>query len=416
MVVGVNVVNPMRASVADQNTLLSQLKAAKVRVIRCGISHDNKGIDFAQRAAAQDIRIQLIVSPEYVPNAPTRPYEPNKFPEMWSGHPLSFADPALSRTAFQHLFDSLDANGIALAGVELGNEINWAAFNPEFPLPGEGKILSREDLAHDPEGKQIAKGFLQYIEVLAVLKDVRDHSRLNRSTPIISAGLVSAKDGEKLYNNKKEDMVSLAAAIEFLRAHGLDSLVDAYGVHSYPSTAQPGNPTAAAQRAARLNSVDLAQCRAKGSSEGKPCWITEWGFPNKDLSCPAKEAGRTLLVEELRRDFAAVAAEHRLAGIDYFSWNSDPWSKQIDPDSVYRCGALTESGRQAIAPAGEEKSAGLGASSVSMRVRVGTPHMSTACRSQPQTQKMRRILPFSSLTTVLTLASQVVYFYDTAFL
>lgn len=53
MVVGVNVVNPMRASVADQNTLLSQLKAAQVRVIRCGVSNDDKGIDFAKRAAAQ---------------------------------------------------------------------------------------------------------------------------------------------------------------------------------------------------------------------------------------------------------------------------------------------------------------------------------------------------------------------------
>jgi hypothetical protein len=30
--------------------------------------------------------------------------------------------------------------------------------------------------------------------------------------------LVSAKDGEKLYNNKKEDMVSLSATIAFLRA------------------------------------------------------------------------------------------------------------------------------------------------------------------------------------------------------
>ena len=98
--------------------------------------------------------------------------------------------------------DSLDANGITLAGVELGNEINWAAFNPEFPLPGEGKILSLQDLADDPEGKQIAKGFLQYVKVLAALKEVRDHSRLNRSTPIILGGLVSAKDGEKLYNNK----------------------------------------------------------------------------------------------------------------------------------------------------------------------------------------------------------------------
>jgi hypothetical protein len=370
LVVGVNVVNPMRAKLADQNTLLGQLKTAQARVIRCGVSDDDKGIDFARRAAAQGIRIQLIVSPEYPPNSPTRAYQPNEFPAMWGGHPLSFADPALSKAAFQHRFDSLDAGGLELAGVELGNEINWAAFNPEFLLPGEGKILSLQDLAHDPEGQQIAKGFLQYTKVLAVLKDVRDHSRLNRSTPIISAGLVSAKDGEKPYNNKKEDMVSLAATIAFLRTHGLDSLVDAYGVHSYPSSAQPGNPTAAAQRAARLSSVDLAECRAKGAAGGKPCWITEWGFPNKDLSCPAKETGRTLLVEELRSDFAAAAAEHRLVGIDYFSWNSDPWSKQTDPDSVYRCGALTESGRQAIAPAGQEKSPDPGAS---IRVRVGVP-------------------------------------------
>ncbi len=195
-----------------------------MRVIRCGISNDDKGIDLAKRAAAQGIRMQLIVGPQYSPNAPTRPYQPNVFPAMWGGHPLSYADQVLSRTAFQHLFDSLDADGIELAGIELGNEINWATFNPEFPLPGEGKILSFEDLSHDPEGKQIAKVFLQYINVLEVLKEVRDHSRLNRNTPIILAGMVSAKDGEKLYNNKQEDMVSLAATIEFLRAHGLDSL------------------------------------------------------------------------------------------------------------------------------------------------------------------------------------------------
>ena len=370
MVVGVNVVNPMRASVANQDVLLSQLKAAQVRVIRCGISHDDKGTDFVKRAAAQGIRIQLIVGPQYKPNAPSRPYQPGVFPAMWGGHPLSFADPELSKTDFQELFDRLDANGIALAGVELGNEINWAAFNPEFPLPGEGKILSLKDLADDPEGKQIAKGFLQYIKILAVLKEVRDHSRLNPSTPIILGGLVSAKYGEKLYNNKKEDKVSLAATIAFLRAHGLDSLVDAYGVHSYPSPGQPGNPTAAAQRVARLNSVDLAECRAVGTAGGKPCWMTEWGFPNTDLSCPPKETGRTLLIEELRGDFAAAAAEHRLVGIDYFSWDSDPWSKQVDADSVYRCGALTESGQQAIAPEGQEKRPDFIAS---IRVRVGVP-------------------------------------------
>src|SRR5580700_6488314 len=337
IVVGVNVVNPMRASIADQNAVFSQLEAAHVHVIRCGISNDEKGIDYAKRAKAKGIRILLGVGAEYLPNAPTRPYQPDKFPAMWGGPPLSYADPELSRAFYQKLFDALDANGIVLAGIELGNEINWAAFNPEFLLPGEGKILSLDDLAHDPEGKQIAKGFLQYIKILQTLKDVRDHSKLNKSTPIISAGLVAAKDGDKLYNNKKEDMVSLSATISFLRSGGLDSLVDAYGVHIYPSAWKPGNPAAEAQRLGDLYGIDLAECRAKGAKDGKPCWVTEWGFPNPDVTCPPTETARTMLIEELRGDFAKAAATHLLAGIDYFAWDSDPWSKTIDSDSVYRC-------------------------------------------------------------------------------
>jgi len=372
VVVGVNVVNPMRASVTNQNVLFDQLQAAGVHVIRCGISNDDKGIDFAKRAAAHGIRIQLITGAQYAPDAPSRPYQPEVYPAMWGGHPLSYAyaDPELSKAAFQKLFDNLDANNLELAGVELGNEINWAAFNPEFPLPGEGKILSLQDLDHDPEGQHIANGFLQYIKVLAVLKDVRDHSRLNRTTPIISAGLVDAKDGDRLYNNKKEDMVSLSAPIAFLRGHGLDSLADAYGVHIYPSPGQPGNPTAAAQRADRLNNLDFAECRAKGSPEGKPCWVTEWGFGNNDVSCPPNEAGRTLLIEEIRRDFDAIAAEHRLVGIDYYSWDSDPWSKKVDPSSIYRCGVLTESARQAVAPQGKATAPD---PTATLRFRVGVP-------------------------------------------
>jgi len=376
IVVGANVVNPLRASVADQNAVFAQLHAAGVHVIRCGISADAKGIDFAKRAAAQDIKIELGVGLKYATGAPTRPYQPEVYPAMWGGPPLSYADPALSKTMYQFLFDQFDANNIILAGLELGNEINWAAFNPEFPLPGEGKILSLDDLAHDPEGKQIAKGFLQYLKILAALKEVRDHSRLNRDTPIILAGLVAAPDGEKLYNNKKEDMVSLPSTIAFMRAHGLDSLVDAYGIHSYPWADHPGDPAAAARRAARLESVDLAECRAPGASDGKPCWITEWGFPNNNVSCPADDSARALLVQEMRVHFAQAAAQKRLQGIIYFAWDSDPWSKKVDPDSVYRCGELSEAGRLAVAPLDASKTlddAKSAAPDANIRVRVGVP-------------------------------------------
>jgi hypothetical protein len=350
VVVGVNVVNPMRAKVVDQNTIIAELKAAGVRVIRTWITPDDKGVDFAKRVYAQGIRIVLGVSPQYPPDAPKRPYQPEEFPAMWSGHPLSYADPDRSRAYFQSLIERLEANGIVLAALELGNEINWAAFNPEFPLPGEGKVFSLNDLHHDPEAKRVARGFLQYLKILAVLKEVRAHSKLNQHTPILTAGLVAAPDGDRPWNNKKEDKVSLPATIEFLRTNGLDSLVDGYAIHTYPSSTRPGNPADDARRTDRFNSVDMAECRPAGSKDGKPCWITEWGFPNKDVSCPTNDTERTKLVKVMRSDFEHAASQGRLIGAMLFTWNSDPWSKSVDKDSVYRCGELTESGKLALAP------------------------------------------------------------------
>jgi len=92
-VVGVNVVNPMRAKVAAQDAIIGQLKAAGVHVIRTWVTPDDKGIDFAKRVYARGIKIELGVGPLYPPAAPARPYQPKEFPSMWSGHPLSSADP-----------------------------------------------------------------------------------------------------------------------------------------------------------------------------------------------------------------------------------------------------------------------------------------------------------------------------------
>jgi hypothetical protein len=94
----------------------------------------------------------------------------------------------------------------------------------------------------------------------------------------------------------------------------------------------------------------MAECRAPGASDGKPCWITEWGFPNSSLTCPINDQNRALLVKEMRENFAAVVAQKRLVGFTYFSWDSDPWSKSVAADSVFRCGELTEAGKLAVAP------------------------------------------------------------------
>jgi hypothetical protein len=178
---GVDFVHPISFSLADQNATLAHIKAAGVRVIRFGMEDkEDENLDFIKRAYAQNIRVVLIFHGKYAPGAPVRPYRPNEFPGMWQGPPISSLDPELSRVYFQQFMDRLDAAGIALAGIELENEINMAGDNPDFRLPGEGRVLGLDDLYHDPEGQQVAKGYLQYLKVLAVLKDVRDHSKLSR--------------------------------------------------------------------------------------------------------------------------------------------------------------------------------------------------------------------------------------------
>jgi hypothetical protein len=259
---------------------------------------------------------------------------------MWGGHPLSAADPTLSKATFQSLIGKLDNAGVVLAGLELGNEINWAAFNPEFPLPGEGKVFNLAELSTDPEGQKIAAGYLQYLKILAVLKQVRDASTINRTTPIISAGLSPAGAARtEPTGGRREDAVTIDATLQFLRAHGLDQYVDAYGIHIYPSQ------NTASGRSAAIATQDVSEC---GLGGGKPCWVTEWGFDNSDVSCPLDDSARTVLVKEAMSTFNNLSLAHRVSAVIYFSWDSDPWEKQVSPGSVYRCGALTDAGRAAL--------------------------------------------------------------------
>jgi hypothetical protein len=275
LVLGVNA-SMGSLSVEQQSTLLAELHAAGVHYIRAGIAPDEKGVDFARRAQAQGIRIDWLLQLQYRPGAPSRPW-PNAF-GVWGGPPLSAADPDQFRKYFEPLLAKLEAAGVTLAGFELGNEINSPMFNADFSLPAENPARSREfnleDLSRDPEAKRVAKGYMQYLKLLAVIKDVRSRSKLNRHTAIVSAGLVF-NEAPEAPRKARLDAVSAVATLDFMRANGLDDLVDAYGVHTYPWTNDPGNPGAAAGRRERLQKYVLAECRPEGSPAANPA-----GLPN----------------------------------------------------------------------------------------------------------------------------------------
>jgi len=226
---GVDFVRPIQFSVADQDAKLAELQSAGVRVIRFGMyaQDEDKNVDFIKRAHAHQISTVIILHGLYTPGAPERPYRPKEFPGMWPGPPLSALDPERSAQYFQRLMNTLEAAGVVLAGLELENEINMAGNDPDFRLPGEGRVLGLADLSNDPEGQQVAKGYLQYLKVLEVLKQVRDHSKLNRQTPLLPTSLVDIEQEEPWPTPKPYDGVSVAATMAFFRAHGLDRLVDA---------------------------------------------------------------------------------------------------------------------------------------------------------------------------------------------
>jgi hypothetical protein len=90
-------------------------------------------------------------------------------------------------------------------------------------------------------------------------------------------------------------MVSLAATIAFLRAHGLDEFVDAYGVHSYPS--RGNRETLPPPRNAKTDSTALIlRCV---TPEERPA-ASPAGSPNGDFQTPIYRA--------LRRNPAALSS------------------------------------------------------------------------------------------------------------
>jgi non-reducing end alpha-L-arabinofuranosidase len=332
--VGVNVNSFQNFSAADQETIVEQLVSSGVRCVRTSLRPDDKNIHLARELQDKGIGLVLVPGAEFLPGAPLRPADAKT--HMRSAMPLSWADPERSRAYYQSLFDRLDANGIVLAGVELGNEINWTDFNGDFPVPGQGKAFTLQDLSRDPEAQKVARGFLQYLKVLAALKDVRDHSRLNRQTPIISAGM-AAVTGGAWQQKLGVDGVSIPATYAYLRAHGLDTLVDGYGVHDYPPVVQPGDKAAAAQRQAGLDSNIFPP------GNTKPYWLTEWGFSSTAASSNQDQA-RARSVAEMRAYFDQLFRQGRLSGIFWYVWN------EPDHDSIYRNGALLDAGKRAIAP------------------------------------------------------------------
>jgi len=342
VVVGVNVCDEYFVPQATQDIEIKYLEKNGVKTVRTGLNPNT--IYFITQAYQHGIGCVVILYPD----------SGSKVKLRWRGSraeaPLSQVNPQSFAEWLKPLFDKLEAAGVHLTAFELGNEINTSEFNGDLLTPGSGRVLAVSDLnnPNDPEAPIIVAGYKKYLQIAAVVKDLRDHSKLNQTTPIVSAGMAEwGRPGPRSWNG--ELGVGAPDAIEFLRQNGIDKLVDGYGVHVYPN-ADPHDPIP--HRMKHLDRM-FAACR----QDTKPCWLTEWGFSNASQSCPVDDKTRVQLIKAERTAFQKYVKEGRLAATIFYNWtgNPGPWTEKTvglkaDPPSIFRCCALTEAGKLALSP------------------------------------------------------------------
>lgn len=333
VIVGVNVYDEASITQPQQDAEVDRLAGYGVKTIRTGVSA--KSAYFITRAYQHGIGTVGII---YASGGSTV-----KPKTRWSDFPLSQLKPDEFAAWFKPLLDNLEASGVRLTAFELGNEINTSSYNGDIASPGTGRVLGLADLNNpkDPEASVIAEGFRNYLKIMAVLKDLRDHSKLNRTTPILLSGVADwGLPGPKAWDGKLG--VGLPDTIAFLRQNGMDKLVDGYGVHVYPT----GNPSASV--AARVTELDRKSIFSECGAGAKPCWLTEWGISNGSKACPIDDSKRRQAIEGERGALAQFVQQGKLAATIYYTW--DGASPGADPMGVFRCGVLTEAGKLALSP------------------------------------------------------------------
>jgi hypothetical protein len=190
VIVGVNVVGVDVASDAHQDDLIQQFQQNGVTTVRTFLGgHGDRYTSFVIKAFQHGIRCVVVADPfagstkKHALPADAAAGRP------WGLPALSDADPEGFRQYFVAELAKLEAAGVKITAFELGNELNTPTFNADFrPEQASHRILGVADLnnAKDVEGSTVAAGYLAYLKVMEVLKDLRDHSKLNQQTPILS--------------------------------------------------------------------------------------------------------------------------------------------------------------------------------------------------------------------------------------
>lgn len=327
---GVNRVNMAWLKPAEREQIFDQMVDNRVVAVRLSLTRPvDQSIDAVRLAHEKGLAILLEISlnnADFYPEG-TKPRSGRG--RIWDMYRLSDISPERFQLAIVDALQKIDALGVPLVAVEPGNEINWGAYNGDLAILPKEKMKTARSLDEIEELPLVEKGAEKYVELLRIVRTELAKTKHSAKAKVVSAGLsdIPFIDADR----RGIDSVDPAVFTDLLKKSGLNDVADGYGIHIYP-----GSSGTRAARAKHINSA-LSFC---GGADGKPCWITEWGFANTSKACPANDDKRKRMVEKASNRFRQMMDNGQIAAAYYFDWDASTYG-------VWRCGSLTPSGRAA---------------------------------------------------------------------
>ncbi|MGW6778254.1 glycoside hydrolase [Brucella pseudogrignonensis] len=327
---GVNRVNMAWLKPAEREQIFDQMVDNGVVAVRLSLTRPvDQSIDAVRLAHEKGLAILLEISLNNADFYPEETKPRSGRGRIWDMYRLSDISPDRFQQAIADALQKIDAFGVPLVAVEPGNEINWGAYNGDLAILPKEKMKTARSLHEMEELPLVEKGAEKYVELLRIVRTELAKTKQSAKAKVVSAGLsdIPFIDADR----RGIDSVDPAVFTDLLKKYGLNDVADGYGIHIYP-----GSSGTRAARAKHITSA-LSFC---GGADGKPCWITEWGFANTSKACPANDNNREQLVEKARDRFRQMMDGGQIAAAYYFDWDASTYG-------VWRCGSLTPAGQAA---------------------------------------------------------------------
>lgn len=267
---------------------------------------------------------------------------------LWPSFPISQTDPAAFEAWLDDLFAVLKREGAIPQIVQTGNEINWCAFNGDYPLmpEGEGTVFAETEWDALPDAVRVGARKSGLIAAITARKMREWFPDASQRPKVILGSLNKPDNPEWLARIGGTFLLpetflaiangSLKGSPERETEDYLQEL-DGISLHFYPPA---GNRNAAARRNGFRDYLRAFMDPVRKVTP-LPTHITEFGFERSGFQ---NDRERAVALGDFVKELERQPSRSNLASVAIFSWDQmdyalvDPGTGEIDPAFVKALG------------------------------------------------------------------------------